>query len=433
MAERVQFASLNDGREVAYSLLPGGDGPIIVHPTIGPWPLDLLSEEAMYSRFLQSMGRAGRVVIYDRPGLGSSDPFDEHSDWLDQMAATAIAVLDALQSETAWFVGSTLPEIATVATQYPERVAGSVLINPLSGDRWRRIVGSAIDRERTADTHANPSRADDPGFAAWLSRAGRMAGSAVEIASFMRSQHVATERFLTGAEPLPPRGPSLMIRRREAMAREELDFWQRIFTDTECVTIEGADSGVMGLDAALVGELCASFISGEPLQATAERRLVAVLFTDLVESTPRASASGDAVWRSTLDRYEAELQRAVQFHNGSLVKYTGDGALATFPSGSEAVAAGLALRNSTRDLGMESCTGIHVGEVEMRDDDIAGIAVNLAARVMGQASAGEILVTSTVVSSTTGGSHRFGDRGAYRLKGIDDAWELFVVDTPNSD
>ena len=151
-------------------------------------------------------------------------------------------------------------------------------------------------------------------------------------------------------------------------------------------------------------------------------------FTDLVDSTPTAAASGDAVWRSTLDRYEANLHTTLQRHHGTVVKHTGDGALATFPSGSEAIAAAVELRNATRDLGLEGRTGIHVGEVEQRSDDIGGLAVHLAARVMGEAGPGEIIVTPTVAQSTLGGSHRFSARGAHKLKGIDHPWELFAVD-----
>lgn len=157
---------------------------------------------------------------------------------------------------------------------------------------------------------------------------------------------------------------------------------------------------------------------------------MAVLFTDLVDSTPTVARSGDSVWRSTLDRYETNLQRTIRRHHGTVVKHTGDGALATLASGSDAVAAAIDLHNSTRDLGLEGRTGIHVGEIEHRDDDIGGIAVHLAARVMGQAQPGEIIATSTVVESSTGGTHRFSEYGNRTLKGIDTPWQLFAVD-PN--
>ena len=213
------------------------------------------------------------------------------------------------------------------------------------------------------------------------------------------------------------------------MSLADLERWKGVFPDADTVTIEGADVGIPALDAGLVAELAAGFITGSPIKATVRRELVAVLFTDLVESTPNAAASGDSVWRSTLDRYEANLQRTIQRHHGRVVKHTGDGALATLASGSEAVAAAIDLHNSTHEQGLVGRTGIHVGEVEHRDDDIGGIAVHLAARVMGDAEPGEIIVTSSVVETSIGGAYRFSERGTRTLKGIERPWQLFTVDS----
>ena len=169
------------------------------------------------------------------------------------------------------------------------------------------------------------------------------------------------------------------------------------------------------------------FITGERPESRSERRMVAILFTDLVDSTPAAAASGDTIWRSLLDRYEASLRRSIERHHGIVIKTTGDGALATFPSGSEAVAAAVAVRNATNDLGLMGRTGIHVGEVEQRGDDIGGIAVNLAARVMGQAQPDEIIATSSLEQATIGSRYQFDDLGTRMLKGIDRPWQLFAV------
>ena len=248
----------------------------------------------------------------------------------------------------------------------------------------------------------------------------------------MSAQKAAQDRFIAEAQPLLNGPPTLLIRRRDAMSLTELDWWTNIFRDAEVVTIEGADSGMLGLDSGLIAELAAGFISGESIELPVERKLLAVLFTDLVDSTPTAAASGDAVWRSQLDRYEASLHRTIQRHHGLVIKHTGDGALATFPSGSEAIAAAVELRSTTRDLGMEARTGIHVGEVEQRGADIGGIAVNLAARVMGEAGPGDIVVTSTVEQAGFGGRFEFVDLGTRSLKGIDRPWRLYTIDPINT-
>ena len=227
---------------------------------------------------------------------------------------------------------------------------------------------------------------------------------------------------------MPDAPPVLLLRRRDAGDIAGQLFWKHIFPDAECLTIEGADSVIEALDAGLVAELTASFITGGPITAPVERHLVAVLYTDLVDSTPMAAATGDAGWRSTLDRYEATLHRSIERHHGIVVKHTGDGALATFPSGSEALAAAVELRGATRDLDLEGRTGIHVGEVEQRGEDIGGIAVHLTARVAAEAEPGEIIATLTVSLSSLGGGHKFRPRGSRTLKGFEQPWELFAVE-----
>jgi class 3 adenylate cyclase len=219
----------------------------------------------------------------------------------------------------------------------------------------------------------------------------------------------------------------MLLRRRDASDIADQQWWNRIFPEAECVTIEGADHEINALDAGLIAEMMAGFITGTPIETPIERQLVAVLFTDLVDSTPAAAASGDALWRSTLDRYEAALQRTIQRHHGTVVKHTGDGALATFASGTQAIAAAVELRSATRDLGLEARTGIHLGEVEQRGDDIGGIAVHLAARVMGEAGPGDIVVSPGVTYTTLGGRYLFDDLGPRTLKGIEQPLNLFAV------
>ncbi len=429
MVDDVRFAQMADGREIAYRVMSDSAGAVILHTASGPFPVDLLDEDPMYDRFLRTLGGCGRLVLFDKPGIGSSDPVDRDRDLHDQMSEAYLGVLDAVNADAAWIVGSTLSAIATTMRAHPSRVLGAVLINPLSPDQFRNHFDSAIARDRVPQAlDINPSRAGDPAFLEWSQRARRLGASATDLAALMSAYREAHEHFMAEAEPIVDAPPTMIIRRRDAMSVDYLKRWTYIFPDADCVTVEGADAGELALDAGLIAELAVGFITGEPIESPPQRELVAVLFTDLVESTPNAAASGDSVWRSTLDRYEANLQRTIQRHHGTVIKHTGDGALATFRSGTEAVAAAIDLHNSTRDIGLEGRTGIHVGEVEHRDDDIGGIAVHLAARVMGEAEPGEIIVTSTVVESSTGATNRFSERGSRMLKGIDRPWQLFAVD-----
>jgi class 3 adenylate cyclase len=419
-----------DGREIAYRVVSGGDGPLIVHTPGNLIPIDLLPEDPMYDRFIQTLATSGQLVLYDKPGVGSSDPIDPDSDIYDQLTDAYLAVLDALDADRAWVVDSRpAANVMTIRTN-PDRVLGLVLVNPVSQRLYRDFTDAAIGRERGVDGWVNaaaPSRANDPAFRDWIARANRLGASATDGATYSRLHRDASERFGAEVEPILGAPPVMLIRRREAMSLAALRWWNEIFPDAECVTIEGADFALNGLDAGLIAELAVGFITGAAVEAPIRRELVAVLFTDLVDSTTTAAASGDTVWRSTLDRYEAALQRTVQRHHGTVVKHTGDGALATFASGSEAIAAAIDLRSTTRDFGLAGRTGIHVGEVERRGDDIGGIAVHLAARVMAEAEPGEVVVTSALEQVTVGARFQFDDFGPRTLKGIDRPWNLYAV------
>lgn len=382
----------------------------------------------MYDRFLKTVGECGRLVVYDRPGIGSSDPFDPERDWLEQMSDASVAVMDAAGVDAAWLIGAALVQFAVTIRTHPSRVLGAVLVNSAPRQRFTELLQSSVGRDRSPAVDLVPSRADDAQLGSWLRRADRLGASASDRAEFMSAQRQSHERFVAAPRPVVDGPPIRLIRRRESMGPEDLAWWTGIYPDAEVVTIEGADSGMLGLDAGLVAELAAGFISGRPAAPSVERHLVAVLFTDLVDSTPTALARGDAVWRSLLDRYERTLRQSVQRHHGALIKHTGDGAVATFPSGSQALAASLELRSATRELGLEGRTGVHVGEVERRGEDIGGIAVNLTARVMGEAEPGDVLVTASVNDTTQGGRFTFSDLGARTLKGIDRPCRIFRVE-----
>jgi len=165
------------------------------------------------------------------------------------------------------------------------------------------------------------------------------------------------------------------------------------------------------------------------LRATEEtdRVLATVLFTDIVDSTGRAAALGDRAWRRTLDRHDAAARAEVERWRGELVKSTGDGILARFDSPSRAVRAALGLCQAAKRMGIEIRAAIHTGEVEIRSDDLGGIAVHIASRVLGQAGPGEVLVTRTVRDLVTGAEATFTPRGSVELRGVPGEWELFTA------
>ena len=161
--------------------------------------------------------------------------------------------------------------------------------------------------------------------------------------------------------------------------------------------------------------------------APAQRMLMTVLFTDLVDSTRISRELGDTTWRRRLSRLDSDAARLVASRGGTLVKTTGDGILATFDGPGRAVESALALRDAARGLGLELRVGVHTGEVERRVDDIGGLAVHLASRIQSAAQPGEVLVSRTVVDLTIGSNLRFEPRDPQELKGFDRNFQLFTV------
>jgi class 3 adenylate cyclase len=164
-----------------------------------------------------------------------------------------------------------------------------------------------------------------------------------------------------------------------------------------------------------------------PFPADPDRAFAAILFTDIVGSTERASAIGDREWRNLLETHDAVAQTVVQNHWGKLIKMTGDGMLATFDRPGVAIQCAIAFGQAVRPLGIEIRAGLHAGEVEVRDMDIAGIGVHIAARVLSSASPGEVWVSAAVPIVVFGSGFEFEDRGDHELKGVPGSWKLFAV------
>jgi class 3 adenylate cyclase len=158
------------------------------------------------------------------------------------------------------------------------------------------------------------------------------------------------------------------------------------------------------------------------------RALRTVLFTDMVASTQHAAATGDERWRAVLQRFGEITAELTKQFGGAVVKSTGDGHLATFDGPTQAIRCAEALRTDAETLGIEIRAGIHTGECELLDNDIAGIAVHIAARILGQAGAGDILVSRTVRDLVVGSGTGFEDRGSVELRGVPGTWQLLAVD-----
>jgi class 3 adenylate cyclase len=171
------------------------------------------------------------------------------------------------------------------------------------------------------------------------------------------------------------------------------------------------------------------FITGsrESAWPDLERVLATVLFTDIVDSTRRATEMGDQSWRRLLDEHDRTAQRVIEKHRGKLIKMTGDGVLATFDGPARAIRCALAFESAATRIGLLLRAGLHTGEVEMRDGDIGGVAVHAAARVMALSKPGEVLVSRVVTDLVAGAGLKFSERGAHELKGLPGRWDLYAA------
>jgi class 3 adenylate cyclase len=169
------------------------------------------------------------------------------------------------------------------------------------------------------------------------------------------------------------------------------------------------------------------FVAGEPAPQVPESVLATILFTDLVGSTQRATALGDSAWRDLLGAHHALVRRELARFRGEEQDTAGDGFFATFEGPARAIRAAQAICAGVRELGLDVRAGIHVGECELHDGKVAGLAVSIGARVAAAAGAGEVLVSQTVKDLVAGTGLVLEDRGERELKGVPGTWRLYAA------
>ncbi|MGH9206491.1 MAG: adenylate/guanylate cyclase domain-containing protein, partial [Acidimicrobiales bacterium] len=268
-----------------------------------------------------------------------------------------------------------------------------------------------------------PGLVSDAAFSAWWRRAGHRGASPATARAVWRTA-AADLRTILGTLRVPTlvvhAGDNQFI--RVGHGRYLADH----IPNARCVELETPDHVPWVSDADFGGEI-EEFLTGQRQLAPSDRLLAAVLFTDIVESTQQANAIGDQAWRERLELHDRAVDRQLARFGGRLVKRTGDGVLATFDGPRRAVQCAIAIRAALGQLGLEVRAGLHMGEIEQRQDDVSGIAIHLAQRVQSLARPGEVLVSRTVVDLVTGSELRFADRGEHELKGLGGVWQLYAV------
>ena len=428
---------------VAYHTI--GDGPIDLVLVLGfATHLEMQLELPPLARFCERLSSFTRLIVFDKRGTGMSDPVPQVP-ILEERVGDVRAVMDAAGSERAALFGISEggPMSALFAATHPERVSSLILCGSMArtteapdypwaspADALREAAAEFIvpywgrDPEGIVELFS-PSQSGDPQVLEALARLERLAASpAVTQQIFEMFLDIDVRGVLPTIAV-----PTLVLHRRGDRVvnwRAGRDLAERI-PGARYVELPGDDHLPWSGDTeAVLGEV-EEFLTGARSVPEPERVLATVMFTDIVSSTERAEALGDSRWRELLSSYQQAVRRELDRFRGNEVKTLGDGHLATFDGPARAIGCAKAVVEAASSLGLELRAGLHSGEVELMDGDVGGIAVHIAARVGATAAPGEVLVSSTVKDLVAGSGIQFEDRGAQRLKGVEDEWRLFAA------
>ena len=430
------------GVHIAYQVV--GEGPIDL-VLVPEWfsHVEAAWDVAPLARMLTRLGSFCRLIMFDKGGSGLSDPvplseLPSLEVWIEQVQA----VMDAAGSERAALLGDGGggPMAMMFAATHPERVTALVLVNSFacmvrSADYPPGIPASAIEpvagwlqggwgTGRVLSVAAPSAPSEGPVFDAYT-RLERLSASPGTVGALMPMVLGLDVRSVLSSIS----APTLVIHRMddEYVRREHGRYLADHISAARYVELLGADHHYFFGDADALLDEVQEFLTGVRVAQAPDRVLATVLFTDVVDSTRQAAEMGDQRWRYVQDDFEALLRRQVDRFRGTFIRGTGDGGLATFDGPGRAIHCACSITEAVRGLGIEVRSGLHTGELELRADDVGGIAVNLAARVMGEANASEVVVSRTVVDLVVGSSLAFQDRGKYALKGVPGEWQLFMV------
>jgi class 3 adenylate cyclase len=430
-----------ESRYVAWQSVGSGE-PLVYLPQ---WftNVETLWDVPPLRTFVEGLASFARVLLLDKRGTGLSDPAPASGGpFLEAFAEDVLTVLDdAGVMRTTLVAGDSAGMLAIwFAASYPERVRQLVLL-----DTFARLLPSGDD-----------TRDPPPAFLArgesnirrmWLqSDLSEMAPSLADDADavgrlvrFLRTSAspgvaVATRRELVRLDvrPLLPavQAPTLVLHHvgNPWADMNHARYLAEHIPDARIVGVPGEDHFFYLGDTSVALAEIEQFVVGAEMPRTERRALATVLFFDVVASTARLADEGDARWARTLERLVRGFNDAVRRHGGRPHRVAGDGGLALFVGPGQAISCARDLHSLAAEQGLRLRIGIHTGELELRPDDVVGLAVHIAARVQAAAAPGETLVTRTVVDLVAGSNLSFTDRGEHDLRGVPGRWQLLADD-----
>lgn len=429
---------------IAFQVVGAGGPDLVVVPGFVSH-LDLQWTDPGFCRFVERLASFCRLILYDKPGTGLSDPI-AHVPTLEERIADIKSVLDAVGSERAALFGFSEggPVCALFAASCPERTSALVLYGTYAHGRpsMEEVVaaGATVEEyERVVSGFAEvvahwgegrlgrliaPSAQGELQRRFWgvFERAGAspaMARALIEAS--MRADVTAV---------LPTiQAPTLVLHRVGEVfpvaAGRQL---ARRIPNARLVELDGDDHAYWVGDTESVVAEIEEFLTGVRTAPAPDRLLATILFTDIVGSTERLSELGDRDWHALLEQHNARVREQLARFGGRELDTAGDGFFACFEGPGVAVQCARAISRSLSELGLEVRAGVHTGECERVGEKLGGLAVHVCARIAAAASGGEVLASRTVRDLVAGSELRFADRGVHHLRGLSEPWQLFAVD-----
>jgi class 3 adenylate cyclase len=426
--------ALNGNLRVAYRASPKGKRDIVFVPNwftcceVGP-------ELPSLQGWIEAMTSIGRLIFFDQPGTGASDPITAGElPTLEQWTDSITAVLDDLGSREAILVAidGAFAVGAVYAATHPSRTAALLVLEGYA-DTQTAMPDVTSFNEVTAALWGtgelqhlmNPDMPWNEEIRATWARMERLAASPTTVALVMALMQEMDVRTV-----LPTvRVPTLVLHHADdaLIAPTTGKYVADHIPGAKYVELPGRNIYHMVEPWRESFREIAEFLTGEQPAVADDRVLATVLFTDIVDSTRRAADMGDRDWHALLDAHDAVVRSQLARFRGREVNTSGDGFLAMFDGPQRAIRCAIAVRDAVQSLGIEVRAGLHTGECEVRGDDIGGIGVHIGARVSALAGPNDVLVSSTLRDLVIGSGLEFEERGTHELKGVPGEWRISAV------
>jgi pimeloyl-ACP methyl ester carboxylesterase/class 3 adenylate cyclase len=427
------------GLSIAYQVIGSGERDLIYVPGIISH-VEFFHELPGYTEFLSGLAAFARVIVFDKRGNGLSDRITGAAS-LEERMDDIPAIMDAVGSERAvlFAVSEGGPISLLFAAAYPARVEAIVLYETFV--RYGGVPGYtpvwATDAHQqftemmvaeygkgTSLAGFGASRAGDANVQALWGRAERLSNSP---GGFRAVYEALLEADVRAALPSVQAPCLVMFAANGSMFEHQGRYLAEHLPSARLVVLDGIDHFPWFAGSERVVAEVEEFVTGARLAVADDRVLATLLFIDIVGSTERAAQLGDRRWREVLQAYYGLARRHLERYRGLEVGTEGDGVFARFDGPARAVSCACAIRDGVQGLGLEVRAGLHTGEIEIRGDDLTGLAIHIAARVSASAVASEVLVSRTVKDLVVGSGIEFIDRGTHHLKGVPDPWQLYAV------